>query len=488
MFRAIIVDDEPWSILGLKKLFRWAEYGFDIIAESTDSLEALEIIKSQSPDVVFTDIRMPEMNGLELMRAARDAKSSAEFVIISGFGEFEYAQEAIHFGVFDYLVKPISQETADLLIKRLHDNLTNKRADKEGAFFEALCDYDRDTLTVLSNFGYMLPYMNVRVAALLNTNTPQYSFLPMDKDKLRILCFNSGTRHNKNISIYLINSEDLPDYNKIPECLLEPGSSETSTVGVSQWSNDLRQIPYLISNAETALNSQIFIYKKPDLLMFSDTLLPDNQFRQYVNSILNISSVPKLPERLTDEFIEKGWGIDHAVYLWNQAAAILAAKYAGFFDFNTPYFCDEIELLNNYNSLSEMCAGITELFAHANTDSKQVNNIRLQNAGFNKLLEYVNRNFTEELSLKQLSSHFFINLSHCCILFKKATGKNFSEYVTDLRMARARELLADSTLSIAEVSRLSGYPDHYYFSKVFKKFQGSTPTTYRNNIIRSASK
>ncbi len=488
MFRAIIVDDEPWSILGLKKLFRRADYNFDIIAESTDSLEALEIIKSQSPDVVFTDIRMPEMNGLELMRAARDAKSSAEFVIISGFGEFEYAQEAIHFGVFDYLVKPISQATADLLITRLHDNLTNKRADKEGAFFEALCDYDRDAPTVLREFGYRFPFMNVGVVALLSTNTPQYSFLPLDKDKLRILCFNSGRRHDKHISICLINCEDLPDYDKIVECLLEPGSKQASTVGVSQWSNDLRQIPYLISNAETALNSQIFIYKKPDLLIYSETLLPNNQFRQYINNMLNISSVPKLPERLTDEFAEKGWGIDHAVYLWNQAAAILAAKYAVFFDFNTPYFCDEIEILNSYNSLSDMCASINELFAHANTDSKQVNNIRLQNTSFNKLLEYVNKNYTEEISLKQLSSHFYINLSHCCILFKKATGKNFSEYITDLRMARARELLADSTLSIAEVSRLSGYPDHYYFSKVFKKLQSSTPTTYRNSLARSACK
>lgn len=129
MNRAILVDDEYWALKGLETLFPWAEHGYALLGSFDDPVDALEAILAEKPDVVVTDIRMPEVSGLDLLRAAREKGLATEFVIVSGYGEFEYAQEAIRHGAFDYLLKPISYEKADALLGRLDVKLAKDGPD-----------------------------------------------------------------------------------------------------------------------------------------------------------------------------------------------------------------------------------------------------------------------------------------------------------------------------------------------------------------------
>lgn len=101
MYKVVLVDDEQWTLRGIRETFRWEEYGFEVIKKTTRPVEALDFIIREKPDVVFTDIRMPKIFGIELMQKVREVEYDTEFVVISGFGEFSYAQEAIRQGVVE---------------------------------------------------------------------------------------------------------------------------------------------------------------------------------------------------------------------------------------------------------------------------------------------------------------------------------------------------------------------------------------------------
>jgi YesN/AraC family two-component response regulator len=126
LYRIILIDDEPWALAGLRKIFKWHEKLFEIVAETTNPIEALDLIRSKKPDAVFTDIRMPDISGIDLMKIIRSEGLDTEFVIISGFAEFSYAQKSIRLGAFDYCLKPLHLKEADTLIKTLWEFLEQK--------------------------------------------------------------------------------------------------------------------------------------------------------------------------------------------------------------------------------------------------------------------------------------------------------------------------------------------------------------------------
>lgn len=110
MYQVYLIDDEPWVLIGLERLISWEEYGFCVVGKSTSSKEAWGQITQLKPDVVVTDIRMPGLNGLDLLGKIREENLNTKVVLVSGFAEFEYARIAIRDGAFEYLVKPVSKD------------------------------------------------------------------------------------------------------------------------------------------------------------------------------------------------------------------------------------------------------------------------------------------------------------------------------------------------------------------------------------------
>ncbi len=127
MYGVMIVDDEIWSVIGLKKIIEEDADRFEVIYETTDSIDALEQISIIYPDVVITDIRMPEMSGIELIHNVKKSGIKAEFAVISGFAEFSYVQQALQEGAIDYLLKPFDRNAVKLMLDKLYSKLENKR-------------------------------------------------------------------------------------------------------------------------------------------------------------------------------------------------------------------------------------------------------------------------------------------------------------------------------------------------------------------------
>lgn len=138
MYKVVLVDDEAWTLKRLNIIFPWSEYGFEVIDTFNDARLALDMIVTQKPDLVLTDVRMPEYSGLDLVRIARENNCKTKFVMVSGHAEFQYAQEAIRYGVTDYLLKPVSRETADKTLARIKKDLDELRgANSESVFDNA---------------------------------------------------------------------------------------------------------------------------------------------------------------------------------------------------------------------------------------------------------------------------------------------------------------------------------------------------------------
>lgn len=251
MFKVILVDDEPWTLEGLKKACSWEKLGFEVIGTTTRPSKALEMIEKKEPDVVFVDIRMPKITGIELMEKTRKKGMNTEFIIISGYAKFSYAQEAIRLGAFDYCLKPVKTAETNNILKRLSNYL---RKQKE----------------------------------------------------------QSGKGRNK--------------------------------TGFAK-------------------------YKEID------------------------------------------------------------------------------------------------------------------NEQFVKLLKYIQKNFQKKLYLKNLAQKFGLHPNYCCRLFSSYLDTSFSEYLTNIRIKEAKKLLMDREISIEEVGLQVGYPDYYYFNKVFKKNIGVTPSKYRKEHL-----
>ena len=135
MYKVIIADDEVWIGFGIKKLIHKSGQPFTVIGEAPNGIRAYEMVKKEQPDLLITDIRMPGLNGLELMRKLRAEENTVGVVFISGYAEFEYAREAISLGAFDYLLKPIEEES-------LTDEILRRKGAKDAAAHDGACDFE----------------------------------------------------------------------------------------------------------------------------------------------------------------------------------------------------------------------------------------------------------------------------------------------------------------------------------------------------------
>lgn len=132
MLKVLLVDDEPYVLEGLKISINWTAYGFRICGEATNGEDALELVRLSNPDLVITDIRMPVMDGLEFIRLSKERlRSSAKFVILSGYDDFSYAKEAMLYNVSDYLLKPIDSEELESVVSKLASLIKKEKRNME---------------------------------------------------------------------------------------------------------------------------------------------------------------------------------------------------------------------------------------------------------------------------------------------------------------------------------------------------------------------
>ncbi|MDF2921179.1 MAG: AraC family transcriptional regulator [Paenibacillaceae bacterium] len=482
MYKVMIVDDESWAIRGIRNAFDWNKYGFEIIGQFTSAYKAWDAIVAKKPDLVFTDIRMPEISGLDLMKMSRNHGLDIEFVIVSGYAEFEYAQEALRYGALDYFLKPLDVELADPFLAKLAVHFSRRGAARNHLLLDALTSADQEEIKrfLPLSHGAAICYYQVLAIYFEGESKDFGRLLSLEEKPVYVVEVEAGTR--KRLVVRMTEERACLEGAWDEPVLTNNG---VHAVGVSSISSQLQHMSKLIKEADLSA-SQVFLEEAAGVVHYEPKLQLVKPCIDEMYRIIQGNQFDRMEEYikgLQEYFRVHHLGMLEVVYLWNQAVGILINAYSEELRDMELEFLNYSEIKERFEHFESLCSFLHEVLASI----RQGNSRSLQEGDilscFNKMIAYIDAHFEQKLYLKDLSAQFFINQVYCCQLFKKNLGKTFSEYVSELRINKARELLKQTDLSIEEIAIKAGYVDYYYFNKVFKKHCGMTPAKFRKKGI-----
>lgn len=536
MFKVLLIDDEPIIRKGLRNIINWQSFGCEVCGEAADGHDGKEMIEELRPDIIITDIRMPETDGLTMLREIKSAVPDSKIIILTGHRDFDYVHEALKIGAFDFLLKPSKIEELTSVISRAVKELKfqNERAEE----FEKLNELFLENISVLrEKLLYDIIYeINTNEADIKqklelfkvesgdfymmvvhndseeneNNNISQYdrhlyqfgiinTFKEIFSDKFNVIQItldNFGIAFvvmplgDKENSMELINKKCAYLQEIISNCF-----SCTITIAISSEGSDFIELPEKFSECRQALehkfymgsNSIIFHSDVNTFFKYDDHSMLEKLQKALIEGVRSGNELA-VSERLKDirsyfEKIEPTKANFIKNFCWNTVSSINNIRIS-LSDKEGDKKQDYHEL-NGLYGLIEKCDNRQELFTlldeSARSVSQKVNsyNNRSIKLVLRKAVDFLHAHYHEQISLNEVAEHAFVSTYYISRMFKRETGKNFVDYLNDIRIEKAKELLKDVSLKNYEVAEKVGIPDAHYFSRLFKKHVGLTPTEFR---------
>lgn len=492
--RVVIVEDEFYARKALMKLINELNLGLEISAEAETGKQAVEFLKRESVDLVITDINMPEMDGLELAKYVSEHCPGTEVVIESGYADFNYAQRAIRYGVKNYLTKPVKP---DELIRTIQELIEKKRESFQYLSIPLIVKTP-DLLERLKvhcgncfgKFPYRIFLFQGGQQADLETVKRVRKQIQKRFDSCRAYDLYFGSQGE--IVVFVFDEEIQLEKNTVLPMLKTLLTGNDISCGYSQIWQKIEELGEAYKECIYAINRRLLA---EDIFMFGqDTDLNIDQILPEQEEILLYESVVKC------NYEQARAVVDHFFIYCKEEAVNVYSLYTGimqiFSAIGKAFFkrknSDNQEQENRYllfsfqsdlyqfKTLESLRSYILSVLEHTcgNEEENEDHTIIVE------LIEYVARNYRYDISLKELACHkYFINPSYLSRLFKAKTGMNFSKYLIDCRMKRARELLCDTDFKINEIADCVGYNDTSYFIHTFRKYYHMTPEQYRTGEI-----
>ena len=476
MFRVLVVDDEPRQRRILSNVIREFREEYEVL-EAKNGEEALTLSMNRNIDIVFSDIRMPKMDGLSMIERISEHNPFVKIVIVSGYSDFSYAQKALDLHVYQYILKPIEEKKIwDIILQIEEDIRENSIRQKEKEvmieqlnmllpfYIEHLLNKwvkGEGTLAELNEVAGIFPFWGtgcVILSQILNDRETPYNHDEMNEIRwnIKIWMKEALERYGYSISFFMQRNsyvmasiltftmhEDYKNHSmlkSIQELVnnLHKEYGITMTVGVGKVQDDIfSSVKTGFETAEMALNCQFYLGQglNPDLLL------------DYISQLM-LRLLYSIQNIVSDE------------------------DFSGILQKIRRYF-----LPINCINLEQMKELMIELLvdmacAVQNRKNNKINIIMEQ------CLQDIQCNFAW-ISLEHLANKYYFNSSYFSTLFKKYTGKHFTNYIMDIRLEKAYRLLLETDKKIYRISKLVGYKDVKYFIKLFKRRYGLTPDECR---------
>lgn len=480
MFSVMLVDDEVWSLRGLEQLLPWGDMGYRIAATYNDSVDALEAIASAHPDVVFTDIRMPELSGIDLIREARKLVPSPEFVVISGYNDFKYAQSAVHLGAFDYCLKPIDVDEGVQLLERLSVRLKSRRRESDSRTYRDIVSGKGKNVGLLKVVSTLPPNVDRSwVAFAVRSRHSELLEEAAAGEDVRFEVLTPDTE----LSILLVNGTTEP-LERIAESLHRTLSGVDACAGMSSFAADGQDLPHLVQEAEMA-SAQRFIGPAAGIVRYdarrSEHVEKLSREMEAALASYNFLRGNLIIDRFPELVRREHLGIHHVVNFWNRFVKTISEWKVDLLPAIAPDHLEYEHIVERFETIDGLAAHMKDIVARGRTSlrlgTETAGNI---NSRFIDLLEFVNRNYRSRLKLSELAEEYGLNFSYCSDLFRRCTNGTFSDYVTGLRMKEALALGKSGKHSAQEIAELVGYSDYFYFSRKFKQYYGVSPNQVRS--------
>lgn len=505
----------------------WAAHGYEFCGEAGDGEQAFPLILKQKPDIVITDIQMPFMDGLSLIKLIKNEMPWTEIIILSGDEKFEYAREGIRLGVARYLVKPVSAEELwremDSLAQQIGEKRTERelgrkyRADLEKSLLEDRKQLFRQLVTGARTAAELLQsaheldmdltamwYNIVLINMIAIQHADQDS--PESSTNLERIFKNLGAEFEKQLLIFdrdlggkallfqADSKEELRQLCKDFQNRLKELVSRYENVqffgGIGEPVNRLGELPESFAAAGRAYaqsylekKSAILANKKNEEALDLDNIDLEQMNRGKMQEFLKVGS-----REGTIRFVE---AYLHELVNGNIIKTDVMRQYIVL----EAYFCVRGFLEDLQFSRNEILApditsddirseeGIREYLVRIIEKALVLREKAASNRYrdvVDEVMRYIGENYSdEELSLNTLASHVNFSPNHLSAIFSQQTGQTFIKYLTDIRMNKAKELLRCTGKKTSVISAEVGYKDPHYFSYLFKKTQGMTPTQFR---------
>ncbi|MBB6633600.1 response regulator [Cohnella thailandensis] len=538
MFKAVIIDDELNVRARLRELIDWEELGFVLAGEADNGEDAYRLLLAEKPDLAITDIRIPVFNGLELIRKAIPELPHCHFILLSGYGDFEYAREAIRFGVRNYLLKPVGEEELRLAVRTVKEELV-RRCEQDrmiGKGMEALREkWAADALHGANASG--LPQRATELK--LTLEDVRYSVFVVDwtnegeashdeaeeEEKLLDTLFRLAIEQallpfgnpiivtdeqERYIVLHLAPVGPAAQANGLsrlePRVLAQRVLEQCGevldgqvTVGYGEAVARLADVSSSFAQAVQAVEGK-FVLGRNKAIGYPDVAGNSaagswNKLAEFDRSgleeairSLDLDNVRNETKRLFSALRElsSGPALIRGILTENLVAALRilirihgdAGEVLGD-GFKLDDWFDKLTLDELEGRFYDVCAKIVDYIrlARRNRPGKLVEQMQ----------DYIDENYAEEITLKSISRIFFMNPVYLGQLFKSETGIGYHQYLTQVRIRAAKKLLDEKDWGVSEIAERVGYKVARNFYIAFKKYAHCTPNEYRSRGQASAN-
>jgi two-component system response regulator YesN len=503
MLTVLIVDDEKTTREFLVEYIPWIELGFSQVNQAEDGEKAYDIALKTDPDLILTDIMMPKMNGIELIRQARDAIPNCKAIFLSAYSDKSFLKAAIKLQAIDYVDKPIEiDELIDIIKKTVatinSENKINEYETGKGKLIKELCKENFDLqfqFDLLKKYNFQhYKFYTVLIIKALSENQIQVAIeiirkqFKNDKSALISTCLNDRKLDVVAILGTLCDRQTVVDkLNTYYQICKHNQLHIFTTVGDTV--NEISQI-YISYNTTTVLNNyQFYIGDTGLVIEKSDTNSKyefDNQLVRKIYNSLNDKNQLEVQQLINDciSAIKKYQPLD-LNYIRNIFFSILLVfeQYISEQNLSLSSFLNNKEddfylwqLVSFFETIDHFSKYIENLIQWVFTEYENI----AYSDNIQEVLQFIEGNLADyNLSVSSIAEFMRMTPSYICQIFKKETGFTLNHFITSERIKTAKKLLEEKNLLLSEISTDVGYYDAKYFTKVFKKEAGMTPSEYR---------
>lgn len=514
MYKVMIIDDEEIVLEGLMHMIDWNGLGCEISDTAMSAEEGIKKIKKQTPDIIITDIRMKSMTGLEMIEAVSDRLKNTKVIIMTAYRNFEYAQTAIALGVVEFILKPTKLESIKAAVRKSVEELDErhrslelvKKLEENNIKFNKICiekilsdackfnDGDWEDKLKKYNEDFSDYFVVSTVSGVFGSvNTTDFA------DRINKI-FNEKMLFKNDcyiiyaksyVSIVVSIKEDNVMMETIRKSLIDAGmemgntAEEKISVGVSKRSSKIAEIHEKMCESYIPLESRLDAGAGA-VNFYEDTNVMKQQYinvyQERIFLCISAGNKKKIDEILadTEEYLwrmnleEVRTFVLSTIMMYYECDFSMKAENGG-----------EKRKFNHFGQMIERCGDKGELIQLIGSFSvDMINktfkyNSNILNEMTEMMITYIKANYQHSLSREDVANHVHASTSYVSTVFKNVTGQNLTQYINTVRINEAKRLLSEGKHTRQEIAGMVGYNDYAYFSSIFKKLTGKSPSKWQ---------
>ncbi|MFD3258388.1 response regulator [Paenibacillus lentus] len=527
MIRVLLADDEPVILRGLKKLISWEELGLTIVGEANDGNELRQLIQTCDPDLIISDISMPGCSGIDIIREVHEKNLQVKVVFISAYQEFAYAKQAIQYGALEYLVKPvikahleevvakaaalIREETEGERAKEMLDHYERKnRTVTIEELLDDLTDGNRKAAAELIHLG-AIAISRYTTVCLLETDAEMGGASHWEERERKLVHFalnniiketieaagNALMFHKEGQFGILVQHETSGEPVQLAEDLHGKINNYLKlkvSIGVGNAVSGAEEAEHSYRTALKALRRRYFVGLNRVIANegadFETTESPSHTLNELQASLVKAltsqqrEQIPEMTQQLLSLIKQQAGGsknvavsnVYNTILVLEQEMSLIGVSIDRIHQEHSSLL-DRLSGYCTYEGVEREVEAIVqqiyEQIAHKLTNKEAVQ--------LGEIKAYIEEHYAENITLDSMAALIYMNPYYFSSFFKKHTGQNFKQYLTEVRMKHAVRLLLETDMMIYEISDCVGYNNARHFSDMFKKMYGKLPQEYKQS-------